>query len=127
MAQSLQPGTPEYNEVFDIAVLTFPTDAPSSRSGAVTGTPARAGSGIGRDMSILVSTRVRREREFNLNAAVNALRHGDLDKAEAYLLKAGKSPQADYIRGIIAAKRDEVKSEAARPFSAPDASMLTVT
>ena len=46
----------------------------------------------------------------NLNAAVNALRHGDLDKAEAYLLKAGKSPQADYIRGIIAAKRDDYRT-----------------
>ncbi len=75
VAQSLQPGTPEYNEVFDIAVLMFPTDETA-----------------------------------NLNAAVNALRHGDLDKAEAYLLKAGKSPQADYIRGIIAAKRDDYRT-----------------
>lgn len=77
VAQSLQPGTPEYNEVFDIAVLMFPTDETA-----------------------------------NLNAAVNALRHGDLDKAEAYLLKTGKSPQADYTRGIIAAKRDDYRTAA---------------
>lgn len=75
VAQSLQPGTPEYNKVFDIAVLMFPADETA-----------------------------------NLNAAVNALRHGDLDKAEAYLLKAGKSPQADYTRGIIAAKRDDYRT-----------------
>ncbi len=77
VARSLEPGTPEYDKVFDIAVLMFPSDETA-----------------------------------NLNAAVNALRRDDLDKAEAYLLKAGDTPQAYYARGILTAKREDYHAAA---------------
>jgi hypothetical protein len=40
----------------------------------------------------------------NLNAGLTAIGHDELDMARAYLAKAGKSPEADYARGILEAK-----------------------
>ncbi len=45
--------------------------------------------------------------EANLNAATSAISAGDLDKAEKYLEKAGKSPVAVYNAGVIAAMRQD--------------------
>lgn len=43
--------------------------------------------------------------EANLNAASTAVSFGDLDKARAYLVKAGGSPTAIYLSGVIEAKQ----------------------
>ncbi len=77
VAQTLEPGTPEYDEVFDIAVVLFPDDATA-----------------------------------NLNAGVNALRSDNIEKATRYLKKGGTSPEADYARGILAAKNADYTTAA---------------
>lgn len=43
----------------------------------------------------------------NLNAAITALRKGDLDAADRYLLKAGQNPTALTARGVLAARRND--------------------
>ena len=45
----------------------------------------------------------------NLNAANIEMRRGDLDKAQTHLLKSGKTPQAIYARGVLAAKRGDYR------------------
>ena len=54
---------------------------------------------------------------LNLNAANIELERGNLDKAQSYLLKAGNTPQANYARGILGARRDDY-SEAVSRFEA---------
>lgn len=44
---------------------------------------------------------------LNLNMANIYLQEGDLEAAQACLLKAGRTPQADYARGILAARRGD--------------------
>ena len=72
LANTYQPGTPEYNEIFEVAVRLFPED--------------------------LIA---------NLNAANNAIARNDLDNARKYLEKAGDSSNADYARGMLAAKEKD--------------------
>ena len=72
VAQSLEKGSDEYREVFEIAVRMYPDD------------PAA-----------------------NLNAANIALGRNELGRAASYLAKAGDSPEADYARGIHAAKNGD--------------------
>lgn len=43
----------------------------------------------------------------NINAANTAIGNGELDKAEAYLLRAGESADANYARGMFYAKKKE--------------------
>lgn len=43
----------------------------------------------------------------NLNAANAAMRRGDLDGADRYILKAGDSPEALYARGAIAIRKKD--------------------
>lgn len=64
-AETMEPGSDEYNEVFEIAVRMFPDDETA-----------------------------------NLNAANTAMGLGDMDRAAAYLAKAGDSPEAVYARGV---------------------------
>lgn len=45
--------------------------------------------------------------EANLNAATSALSSGELERAERYLEKAGDTPVATYIAGVIAAERND--------------------
>lgn len=52
---------------------------------------------------------------LNLNAANIEMRRGQFDKAQSHLLKAGNTPQANYARGILAAKRSDY-SEAIKRF-----------
>ena len=66
LAQSLEPGSDEYNDVFEIAVRMYPDD-----------------------------------KTANLNAAVSAMQHGDLRRAEEYLSKAGNSAEAVYAAGML--------------------------
>ncbi len=79
LAETLEPGSPEYNEVFETAVRLYPA-----------------------------------EPEANLNAALAALRSGELDRAAGYLDRAGDVPEAAYARGILAAKRGDYTT--ALPF-----------
>lgn len=44
----------------------------------------------------------------NLNAASIALKHGDLPAADSYLQHAGKSPAAEYTRGLLAIEADDL-------------------
>lgn len=67
IAQTYEPGSPEFNEVFAIAVKLYPDDETA-----------------------------------NLNAANIALTERDFDSAEAYLSKAGTSPEATHARGVAA-------------------------
>lgn len=67
VAQTLEPGSEEFNKVMDIAVETYPDDETA-----------------------------------NLNAACAAIASGNYDKAEKYLVKAGKSPEADEARAALA-------------------------
>ena len=46
----------------------------------------------------------------NLNAANAAMRRGDLDGADRYILKAGDSPEALYARGAIAIRKKDYKT-----------------
>ncbi len=52
----------------------------------------------------------------NLNAANIEMRRGNLDRAQSYLLKAGRTAEADFARGVIAAKRGD-HAEALRYFN----------
>ncbi len=54
---------------------------------------------------------------LNLNAANIALQRGLLDDAQSCLLKAGNTPQANYARGILAVRRDDLR-EAVKRFEA---------
>lgn len=73
-AQSYKPGTPEYNEVFDVAVRMYPKDPVA-----------------------------------NINAAMAAIERGDLVGAKAFLDRVEGNPQADYARGILAAKQGDLE------------------
>lgn len=66
-SQGMEPGSDEFNKVFETAVRIYPDDETA-----------------------------------NLNAANTAMSEGNLQKASAYLDKAGSSPQAVYARGIYA-------------------------
>lgn len=68
-AQTLTPGSDDFNEVFEVAVRMFPNDA-----------------------------------NANLNAANAAMSTGNLKAAERYLEKAGDSEEAEYARGVLAAR-----------------------
>lgn len=80
VAQSLEPGSDEYCEVFEVAVRMYPDDPVA-----------------------------------NLNAANIALGRDELERAAAYLSKAGNLPETTYARGILAAKKGE-HAEAMRLF-----------
>mgnify|MGYP002469552298 CR=1 FL=1 len=71
-AQTLTPGSDDFNEVFEVAVRMFPNDA-----------------------------------NANLNAANAAMSTGNLKAAERYLEKAGDSEEAEYARGVLAARMDD--------------------
>jgi hypothetical protein len=58
------------------------------------------------DFNYVFETAVRmypQDEVANLNAAVSALNRGDLVGAEAYLPKAGNSPEAQYARALLPA------------------------
>ena len=61
---------------------------------------------------------------LNLNAANLALEAGDLDRAQSYLLKAGNTPEANYARGILGARRSDY-AEAIRRFEAARAAGMS--
>ncbi len=71
-ARDLEPGSPEFNEVYDIMVRVHPAS-----------------------------------QIANLNAANAALQSGSLDKAQAFLAKAGDSPEAEYSRGLLKLMRED--------------------
>lgn len=75
LAQSLEPGSDEYCEVFEIAVRMFSGDPVA-----------------------------------NLNAANIALSRNELGRAEAYLAKAGNTPEAIYARGILVGKKGDYET-----------------
>ena len=54
---------------------------------------------------------------LNLNAANIELMRGDLERAQSHLLRAGSSPEADFARGVLAARRGDY-SEATLRFEA---------
>lgn len=45
---------------------------------------------------------------LNLNAANINLMRGEFDRAQSHLLKSGNTPEANYARGILAAKRGDM-------------------
>lgn len=53
---------------------------------------------------------------LNLNVANAYLMEGDFDAAQSCLLKAGRNPQANFARGVLAAKRKDFR-EAEKYFS----------
>ena len=57
---------------------------------------------------------------LNLNAANIALMDGDYDKAQSHLLKAGNTPQADFARGVLAARRGDYNEAVERFTKAKD-------
>ena len=77
VAQTYEPGSPDFNEVFEVAVRMYPEDETA-----------------------------------NLNAAVIALRRDDQQAAARYLAKAGKSAEAINLRGVLAAKKGDMKAAA---------------
>ena len=66
LAQTLDPESDEYVNVYETAAVMFPTDTVA-----------------------------------NLNAALINMRHGNLEKAESFLSRAGDSNEAIYARGIL--------------------------
>ena len=77
VAQTYEPGSADFNEVFEVAVRMYPEDETA-----------------------------------NLNAAVIALRRDDQQAAARYLAKAGKSAEAINLRGVLAAKKGDMKAAA---------------
>ncbi len=75
LSQTYRPGTPEFDEVFDVAVRMFPED-----------------------------------QVANINAASASISRGDLDSATKFLNRAGNSSEAEYVRGILAAKKGNYDS-----------------
>lgn len=71
-AETLDPKSKEYADVFYTAARMYPED-----------------------------------QTANLNAGNSALASGDLSLAETYLSKAGETPQAQYARGVLAAKKGD--------------------
>jgi len=69
LAQTYEPGSTEFTEVFETAVRLYPGDATA-----------------------------------NLNAATAAISRGDTEAARRYLVKAGDSPEAVYVRGALAVR-----------------------
>ncbi len=69
LAQAYEPGSQDYCDVFEKAVIVYPDDP-----------------------------------MLNLNAANIEMRRSDYVRAQAHLAKAGDSPEAQYARGILAAK-----------------------
>ena len=53
----------------------------------------------------------------NLNAAVAAIKSGDLDRASLYLARSDKSPEAENARGVLAAHEGDYEA-ARRHFEA---------
>lgn len=80
LANSYEPGTAEFNEVFDTAVRMFPDDPTA-----------------------------------NINAASASISRGDLDSASKFLSRVGNAPEAEYVRGVLAAKKGDYAT-AARHF-----------
>ena len=74
-ANSLEPGSDDYREVFEVAVRLYPDNETA-----------------------------------NVNAASTALKYGNLTKAAGYLAKVGDSPEAVYLRGVLAAKQGDTAS-----------------
>ena len=66
LAQTLDPESDEYVNVYETAAVMFPTDTVA-----------------------------------NLNAALINMRHGNLEKAESFLSRAGDSNETIYARGIL--------------------------
>lgn len=79
LAETLDPKSQEYADVFDTAVRMYPDDAVA-----------------------------------NLNAANTAISRGELTRAATYLKKAGNTAQAEYARGVLAARTGDYKEAAAR-------------
>lgn len=52
----------------------------------------------------------------NLNAANIEMKRGNYDRAQSHLLRAGRTPEADFARGVLAARRGDY-SEALRLFA----------
>ncbi|MDE6118615.1 MAG: DUF3868 domain-containing protein [Muribaculaceae bacterium] len=52
----------------------------------------------------------------NLNAANIEMKRGNYDRAQSHLLRAGRTPEADFARGVLAARRGDY-GEALRLFS----------
>lgn len=50
------------------------------------------------------------EPMLNLNMANIHLMEGDLDAAQSTLINAGRTPESDYLRGVLAAKRGDLKA-----------------
>ena len=71
-AETLNPSSQEYADVFETAARMYPKD-----------------------------------QTANLNAANSAIMHGEFKAAEVYLGKAGDTPQANYARGVLAAKEGD--------------------
>lgn len=71
-AQTMQPGSNEFNETFELAARLFPEDETA-----------------------------------NLNAANAALSRDDVVSAARYLKKAGNTTEANYARGVLAAKQKD--------------------
>lgn len=78
LANSYEPGTPEFNEVFDTAVRMFPDDPTA-----------------------------------NINAASASISRGDLDSAAKFLSRVGDAPEAEYVRGVLAAKKGDLDAAVA--------------
>ncbi len=75
LSQSYQPGSPEFDEVFDVAVRMFPEDPTA-----------------------------------NINAASASISRGDLDSAAKFLNRVGDIREAEYVRGILDAKKGNYAS-----------------
>lgn len=78
VANTYEPGSEEFCDVFDTAVRMFPESEPA-----------------------------------NVNAACAAMSRDDLQMAERYLQRAGKTAEADNARGVLAARQADLdKAEA---------------
>lgn len=73
LANSCEPGSAEYDEVFSLAARLYPDS-----------------------------------RVANLNAANSAINRGQYAEAERYLSRTGESAETDYVRGVLAIKRGNI-------------------
>lgn len=103
VAQSYTPGTPEYNEVMDIAVLTYPDDPVANYNAALTS--------INKGDLLAAESYLSKAGEsagvYNARG-VMAFNQGNLDDAEDFFIKAAQGGNKEASENLLIVDRQRV-------------------
>ncbi len=103
VAQTYEKGSPEFNEVFDIAVRMFPDDATANTNAAAV---ALQQGDLPRAETYLGRIKTQTAAVLN-NRGVLMLLQGDLDAAEALFQQAGSTEAAANLKEVASKRQDE--------------------